>query len=75
MSSSTYNVNSIQTDTSPTLYSGKYKGKSYLSVVYSDIRYCDWVVHIDGAKGDMLKFQKWLMERCNAQRASEARAE
>lgn len=51
---------------SPTLYCGKYKGKTFFAVMHCDPQYCNWVMEIDNAKGDMLKLQKWLIEQCQA---------
>ena len=59
-----YDIRLTCEDRGPRLFVGKYKGHSYLSVVYWDPQYCDWVMGQNDAKGDMMAFQKWLIQRC-----------
>lgn len=66
-----FNVLRSTREDSPTFYCGKYKGKTFISILYYDIHYCDWVLELVGAKGDLLKFKQWLEDRYESARKHE----
>ncbi len=61
----TYNIHdTIQK--SPKMHGGKHTGKMYITIVYSDPSYCNWVMSLNDGNSTsaMMKFRSWLIERC-----------
>ena len=65
-----YDIRVVCQDGSPSLPIGKHKGHSYLSIAYYDPNYCAWVLAERDAKGAVLAFQKWLIQRCEQHRGA-----